>query len=290
MLSRCSSWWRSRRSSSSPYRRCTARWRIPAVVSQRLSGWHDGCGRRDDFTLRIRRLDIRRVRRRRNAADDESSRRGSSAISCGYTGRVHVLDRTLWNPAGQRRVVEFRLLQRSEPAGRHNVVMHVDPVRRVFRPCTRRGECDGAGNEGTAAQAQGARTGCLHILLSPLPRHSGPTTAVRPVRPDQRPRLQFFRQYDNLGRRVLELLEIIPFYVLELRPDDARRGPFAVLAERDIADDRLERVAAEIVSQLAVIDASALPRSPVRGAASVHTPRAAANTPADPRPRPPPSP
>src|SRR5690349_6945519 len=75
------------------------------------------------------------------------------------------------------------------------------------------------------------------------------------VWPDQSSRLQFLWQQHDLFRRVLELLQIVAFDALELGPYHTWCRPLALVAERDVADDRPERVAAEIVGKLAVVDA-----------------------------------
>ena len=70
--------------------------------------------------------------------------------------------------ARQRRVVKFGLLPGT--AGRcrrHNVVMYVDPVRRL-PPVTRRGECDGAGMKGRRPRRRvHDRLFCIFPSLSP---------------------------------------------------------------------------------------------------------------------------
>src|SRR5438034_2452723 len=52
-----------------------------------------------------------------------------------------------------------------------------------------------------------------------------------------------------------ELLEVIGRDVLKLREELARFGPFAVLAECDVADHGLERVAVDVGSELVIIGA-----------------------------------
>src|SRR5215472_11146592 len=71
---------------------------------------------------------------------------------------------------------------------------------------------------------------------------------------DQRPRFELGRQHDYLGRGILELREVVALDALELRPDDPRRPPFPILAERHVADDGVERVAGKIVGKLAVVE------------------------------------
>ena len=51
----------------------------------------------------------------------------------------------------------------------------------------------------------------------------------------------------------------MPLDATELRPDDARRGPFAVLAERDVADHGLEAVGVHVVGKFGVVEATGGP-------------------------------
>jgi D-tyrosyl-tRNA(Tyr) deacylase len=43
---------------------------------------------------------------------------------------------------------------------------------------------------------------------------------------------------------------------MELRPDDARRGPLALVAERDRSDDRVEAAGVDVVGEFGVVEAA----------------------------------
>ena len=58
---------------------------------------------------------------------------------------------------------------------------------------------------------------------------------------------------DHLGFGIGELLEIGALDVLELHLQHPRLRPFAVLAKGDFADDRVERMAAEVIGELGLI-------------------------------------
>src|SRR6266478_6229455 len=58
--------------------------------------------------------------------------------------------------------------------------------------------------------------------------------------------LVLFWPYHDLVGRVLELVEAVASDVLELRKDDARFCPFAILAEGDVADGGAERMASDV--------------------------------------------
>src|SRR5437016_1332080 len=60
---------------------------------------------------------------------------------------------------------------------------------------------------------------------------------------------------DHLGFRIAELLEIVALDVLELHLQHPRLRPFAVLAEGDFADDRVERMAAEVIGEPGLVEA-----------------------------------
>src|SRR6266567_4932119 len=65
----------------------------------------------------------------------------------------------------------------------------------------------------------------------------------------------FGRLENCLGPRIPELLEIGALDVLELDLQDPRLRPLAVLAEADLADDRVEWVAADVVGELCLVEA-----------------------------------
>src|SRR6266436_7783103 len=60
---------------------------------------------------------------------------------------------------------------------------------------------------------------------------------------------------DHLGFRIAELLEIVALDVLELHLQHARLRSFAVLAEGDLSDDRVERMAADVIGELRLVEA-----------------------------------
>src|SRR5215475_9663305 len=57
--------------------------------------------------------------------------------------------------------------------------------------------------------------------------------------------------------RPAELLDFVPLDAVVLHPDRPCLGPFAVAAEGDVADDRVERVAVHIFGKLVVIESFA---------------------------------
>ena len=63
------------------------------------------------------------------------------------------------------------------------------------------------------------------------------------------------RCHDRLSRYVLELIDAITFDVLELDLQHARLGPFPPFPELDVANDGLERGVADVVDELAIIEA-----------------------------------
>src|SRR6478752_9301296 len=65
-----------------------------------------------------------------------------------------------------------------------------------------------------------------------------------------------FRRCDNgQGLRIPELVDTIAFDPAELRLEDPRLRPFAVLAKRNIADDGFECGLAQVISEFGVVDA-----------------------------------
>ena len=75
------------------------------------------------------------------------------------------------------------------------------------------------------------------------------------VRIDHLARLVLRRRYHDLGREVLELADVIALDVLELDLEHARLRPFALRAERHVADQGLERGLADVIGELVVIEA-----------------------------------
>src|ERR1035437_3655788 len=63
------------------------------------------------------------------------------------------------------------------------------------------------------------------------------------------------RRHDRLNGCVLELIDGITFDVVELDLQHARLSPFPLLPELDVANDRLERGVADVVNELAIIEA-----------------------------------
>src|SRR5450631_3435630 len=68
-------------------------------------------------------------------------------------------------------------------------------------------------------------------------------------------RLVFGRRYDGQGVRVLELVDAVALDAAELRLEHPRLRPFAIGGEFDVADDGLERGLADVVGELAVVEA-----------------------------------
>src|SRR6516225_6192379 len=60
---------------------------------------------------------------------------------------------------------------------------------------------------------------------------------------------------DRLRSGVAELLEVGALDVLELHLQYARLRPFTVLPIRDLADDRVERMAAYVIGELGLVEA-----------------------------------
>src|SRR5215831_18320538 len=63
------------------------------------------------------------------------------------------------------------------------------------------------------------------------------------------------RREDHLGRGILELLDVIALDPLELDLEHPRLRPFAILAEPHLAGDGIEAVAADVVSDLSLVEA-----------------------------------
>src|SRR5438093_596108 len=74
------------------------------------------------------------------------------------------------------------------------------------------------------------------------------------VRRDHLAGLVFRRLKDDFGLAVLERLEPAALDALPLHFEHARFRPFAVLAEADVADDRLERLAMHEVRHLFMVE------------------------------------
>src|SRR5262249_8312118 len=68
-------------------------------------------------------------------------------------------------------------------------------------------------------------------------------------------RLVFGWRNDGQGIGVLELVDTITLDAAELRLEDPRLRPFAVFAERYIADDGFECGLAQVISEFGVVDA-----------------------------------
>jgi hypothetical protein len=66
--------------------------------------------------------------------------------------------------------------------------------------------------------------------------------------------LVFGRPQDRLLGALAELIDVVRLDVLELRQELPRGAPFAVLAESDLADNGLERVAVQVGGELVVIE------------------------------------
>src|SRR5664280_801840 len=68
-------------------------------------------------------------------------------------------------------------------------------------------------------------------------------------------RLVFGRRNDGQGFRVLELIDGVALDAAELRLEYPRLRPFAIGRKLDVADDGLERGLAQIIGELAVVEA-----------------------------------
>src|SRR5215212_2009520 len=67
-------------------------------------------------------------------------------------------------------------------------------------------------------------------------------------------RLEALRMQDDLLAGLLELLDVVAGDALVLDEQDARLCPLAAVAELDVADDGLERVALQVVGELGVVE------------------------------------
>src|SRR5947209_15402488 len=67
-------------------------------------------------------------------------------------------------------------------------------------------------------------------------------------------RLILLREQDDAVSGVLELLEIVALQSAELHHQNARLRPFAVTAELDLADDRIELVRPNMIGELRIVE------------------------------------
>src|SRR5713101_1594547 len=87
---------------------------------------------------------------------------------------------------------------------------------------------------------------------------TGPSASWRfrlAVRIDDVAGLVLRRPQDDLPAAIAKLLEIVGRNVLELCEEQARFGPLAVAAERNVSDDRLETMAADVLGPLVIVEA-----------------------------------